>query len=67
MNYLSKSEYEAAIAASRDARMKWWREARFGMFVHFGLYALTGRQEWVMANENIPPEEYEKLADSFQP
>lgn len=67
MNYLSKSEYEAAIAVSRDARMKWWREARFGMFVHFGLYALLGRQEWVMANENIPPEEYEKLADRFQP
>lgn len=37
------------------------------MFVHFGLYALLGRQEWVMANENIPPEEYEKLADRFQP
>ena len=61
MNYLSKAEYEASIAATRDKRMKWWREARFGMFVHYGLYALPGRQEWVMANENIPPEEYEKL------
>ncbi|MBQ6421126.1 MAG: alpha-L-fucosidase [Clostridia bacterium] len=67
MDFLSKSEYEAAIAATRDARMKWWREARFGMFVHFGLYALLGRQEWVMANENIDVAEYEKLADRFQP
>ena len=67
MNLLSKGEYEAAIAATRDKRMKWWREARFGMFVHFGLYALLGRQEWAMANENIPPEEYEKLAERFQP
>lgn len=67
MGFLSKSEYEASIAATRDERMKWWREARFGMFVHFGLYAVPGRQEWVMANENIEPAEYEKLADRFLP
>ena len=67
MDYLSKGEYEAAIAETRDRRMSWWREARFGMFVHFGLYAVTGRQEWVMANENIDVAEYEKLADRFLP
>ncbi len=67
MEFLSKREYEAAVAATRDERMGWWREARFGMFVHFGLYALLGRQEWVMANENIAPEDYEKLADRFCP
>ena len=43
MDFLSKSEYEASVAATRDERMQWWREARFGMFVHFGLYALLGR------------------------
>ncbi len=66
-NLLSLSEYEEAVAATRDRRMAWWREARFGMFVHFGLYALIGRHEWAMALENIPIEEYEKLADRFAP
>jgi alpha-L-fucosidase len=64
---LSKPEYERAIAATRDERMAWWREARFGMFVHFGLYALLGRNEWAMALENWSVEEYEKLADQFKP
>jgi alpha-L-fucosidase len=64
---LSKPEYESATAATRDQRMAWWREARFGMFIHFGLYALIGRQEWSMAVENWPVADYEKLADSFQP
>jgi alpha-L-fucosidase len=64
---LSKPEYEASIAASRDRRMAWWREARFGMFVHFGLYTVLGRHEWAMAMENWPVTEYEKLAEKFQP
>ncbi|WP_109625280.1 alpha-L-fucosidase [Murimonas intestini] len=67
MKLLSKNEYAVQIANTRDARMKWWREARFGMFVHFGLYSVLGRNEWVQACENIPQDEYEKLADSFQP
>ncbi|MFW5857907.1 MAG: alpha-L-fucosidase [Planctomycetota bacterium] len=59
--------YERAIEATRDERMRWWREARFGLFVHFGLYALLGRHEWAMATECIPKEEYEALADRFAP
>ncbi|MCQ2476519.1 MAG: alpha-L-fucosidase [Clostridia bacterium] len=64
---LSKPDYEEMIAQSRDKRMEWWREARFGMFIHFGLYSQLGRHEWAMACENIPVDEYEKLADSFKP
>ncbi len=64
---LSKRDYEERVAASRDARMRWWREARFGMFVHYGLYSQVGRNEWVMTTENIPIAEYEKLAASFAP
>ncbi|AEF80605.1 alpha-L-fucosidase [Leadbettera azotonutricia] len=64
---LSKPEYEASTAKSRDKRMAWWREARFGMFVHFGLYTVLGRHEWAMAIENWPVQEYEKLADKFLP
>jgi alpha-L-fucosidase len=46
--------------------MKWWHEARFGMFVHWGLYSRLGRHEWVMNRERIPVTEYEKLADSWK-
>ena len=35
--YLCRRDYEEQIAASRDDRMDWWRNARFGMFVHYGL------------------------------
>lgn len=64
---LSRPDYEEALAFTRDARMNWWREARFGMFVHFGLYSQLGRMEWAQARECIPVEEYEKLADTFAP
>ncbi len=64
---LSLREYEREIARTRDERMAWWREARFGMFIHYGLYSQLGRNEWAMACENIPVSEYEKLADTFAP
>lgn len=51
----------------RVRRLKWFNEARFGMFIHWGLYSLLGRHEWVMNRERIPVEEYEKLADQFRP
>ena len=40
--------------ADRERRMQWWHEAKFGMFVHWGLYSVLGRHEWVMENEGIP-------------
>ena len=67
MAILSRSEYEERMAQTRDARMDWWRKARFGMFVHFGLYSLLGRNEWVQVQENIPVDEYALLADRFNP
>ena len=45
--------------AEKDARMAWWAESRFGMFIHFGLYAAPGRHEWVQNYEKIRPEDYE--------
>src|SRR5258708_4319846 len=53
--------------ANRDRRMQWWHEARFGMFIHWGLYSVLGRHEWVMENEGIPVADYEQLAKRFQP
>lgn len=47
--------------------MQWWRDAKLGFFFHWGLYSKLGRGEWVMFNENIPTDEYAKLADDFNP
>ena len=54
-------------SADRARRMQWWHEARFGMFIHWGLYSVLGRHEWVMENEGIPVAEYEQLAKRFKP
>lgn len=64
---LSKADYEKWVAQTRTERMTWWREARFGMFIHYGLYSQVGRNEWVMSLENYPIAEYEKLAETFNP
>ena len=53
--------------ADRAQRMKWWHEARFGMFIHWGLYSVLGRHEWAMENEGIPVAEYEQIALRFKP
>jgi alpha-L-fucosidase len=50
-----------------ERRMQWWRNAKFGMFIHWGLYSQWARGEWVLAMEDIPPEEYEPLAKTFKP
>ncbi len=48
-------------------KMRWFHEARFGIFIHWGLYSLLGRGEWVMLHERIPKEEYAELAQEFNP
>jgi alpha-L-fucosidase len=53
--------------ANREARMKWWHEAQFGMFIHWGLYSQVGRHEWAFENEAFPMTEYEPLAKTFKP
>jgi len=60
-----------------DERMEWWREARFGMFIHWGVYALPagiwdGRQigsigEWIMNRGKIPVADYQRMAKNFNP
>jgi alpha-L-fucosidase len=58
---------QTARASDEPERTQWWRDARFGMFIHWGLYAIPGRGEWVQWNEQIPVNEYAKLADQFNP
>ena len=63
--------------AQRDARMAWWRDARFGMFIHWGLYSIPagtwqGKQipsigEWIMNTGSIPVADYKALAPQFNP
>ncbi|MCK3685789.1 alpha-L-fucosidase [Maribellus sp. YY47] len=60
-----------------NQKMEWWRDARFGMFIHWGLYAepagewkgerIPGISEWIMCNAKIPVKDYEKLAETFNP
>jgi len=59
--------YMQQTAATRPERIRWWQEARFGMFIHWGLYAQLGRHEWVMNRERIPLADYEKLAATWHP
>lgn len=47
--------------------LKWWRDAKVGMFIHWGLYSLLGRGEWARFNEKLPYCEYEALAGEFDP
>jgi len=47
--------------------MKWWVHDRFGMFIHWGLYALAARHEWVKNRERIADEDYRKYFDHFDP
>ena len=53
--------------ADRERRMVWWHEARFGMFIHFGVYSQIGRHEWEMENEAVPIAEYTAHAGDFKP
>ena len=58
--------YEKLYAENpRAAAVEWFRQARFGLFLHFGPYSLLGRQEWVQYRETIPVAEYAKLKDKF--
>jgi alpha-L-fucosidase len=67
----------AETKQQRDQRMAWWRQSRFGMFIHWGLYAvpagtwngkrIDGIGEWIMNTGKIPVADYEKLTAKFNP
>ena len=52
--------------AQKTQRMKWWTDARFGMFIHWGLYALPARHEWVKNRERLTTEQYQKFFENFK-
>jgi alpha-L-fucosidase len=53
--------------AEQHDRMKWWTEARFGMFIHWGLYSMAARHEWVKKIEEMTDEDYQKYFELFDP
>jgi len=57
--------HASAAGAPRDAALAWFRAARYGLFMHYGLYSLLGRHEWVQFRQTIPVAEYAELAERF--
>lgn len=53
--------------AQKAERMKWWTDARFGMFIHWGLYAMPARHEWVKNYERLTNEQYQNYFENFNP
>ncbi|TFH46072.1 MAG: glycosyl hydrolase [Lysobacterales bacterium] len=73
----SSWSYAEVTQEQHEVRLQWWNTARFGMFVHWGIYSVTGGEygdkpitnsaEWMMNKGKIPIAEYEKFADQFNP
>ena len=72
------AQQPAESKEARDARMKWWREARFGMFIHWGVYSVPAGTykgqpmkshggEWILHDDKIPLSEYREFAKQFNP
>lgn len=75
LTILSCQPKQQEQALEPEDRMEWWRDARFGMFIHWGLYAIpagewngtTNHAEWIRTTAQIPLEEYDKFLDEFNP
>ena len=66
---------EKVSATAKDARLDWWRDARFGLFIHWGLYSVpagewkdqTGHAEWIRTTAQIPLATYDQFLERFNP
>jgi alpha-L-fucosidase len=58
---------QVAVSPERDSARAWFRDAKFGLFVHWGVYSQLAQGEWVMENRRIPVDAYEWLASAFNP
>lgn len=67
ISQIAPAQLPKETEAQKTQRMKWWTDARFGMFIHWGLYALPARHEWVKNRERITTEQYQKYFDIFNP
>jgi len=72
---MAQSSNSSAVSKQNDARMQWWKDAKFGMFIHWGIYSVpsgkwgetTTYGEWIMHSAKIPRAEYAALAKRFNP
>lgn len=72
---IAQESYWDETTEARNARMAWWRDARFGMFIHWGLYAIPAGEweggknhaEWIRRTAKIPQETYDKFLGKFNP
>jgi len=64
---IAMAQLPKETAARKAQRMKWWTDARLGMFIHWGLYALPARHEWVKNRERMTNEQYQKYFEQFYP
>lgn len=75
LDSLGQKDFMKETSIEKETRMKWWTDATFGMFIHWGLYAIPageymgkgGGAEWIMHTHKIPIPEYEKFASQFNP
>ena len=71
----AKTKFLSETKAQKKQRMKWWEDARFGLFIHWGLYSVpagewkgdTTHAEWIRTTAQIPIKEYEKFVQQFDP
>lgn len=70
-NLFSSSRTDSSVNLSEKNssgdRLKWFREAKFGLFIHWGVYSMIGREEWARELLRIPLAEYQKYVDNFNP
>jgi alpha-L-fucosidase len=72
---MAQDSNNSAVSRQNDLKMQWWKEAKFGMFIHWGVYSVTAGRwgdnttygEWVMHSAKIPRAEYAELAKKFNP
>ena len=75
LSVVQAQDFTKETEEQHDARMQWWREARFGMFIHWGLYAIPAGEwggkteygEWIRTSAQIPVDEYDKFLQRFNP
>ena len=67
LTQFSLAQLPKETEAQKAGRLKWWTDARFGMFIHWGLYALPARHEWVKNAERMTNDQYQKYFELFNP
>lgn len=67
MEFIAPDTYHEQAAKERERRLAWFKDARFGMFIHYGLFSQFGTGEWCMSYQNYTKAEYEEYAKTFNP